>query len=108
MIGESRGRVKGGSGLLGGSGFAITACTVVDNGSASMTRRDLLAIAALAAAAGIVDGACAAEPESKSGGGGHDASSWRGEEGSCRQLREGVASGEFSAASRRPAFLYPP
>src|SRR5258706_2989457 len=104
MIGESRGRVKGGSGLLGGSGFAITACTVVDNGSASMTRRDLLAIAALAAAAGIVDGACAAEPESKSGGGDYDASSLRGGEVKCRQVRGGVTSGQVFPSSPTPAF----
>ncbi len=70
-----------------------------------MTRRDLLAIAALAAAAGIVDGACAAEPESKSGGGDHDASSWRWEEVSCRQLGEAMTSGQFSAASLTRAFL---
>jgi amidase len=70
-----------------------------------MTRRDLLAIAALAAAGGIVEDAPGAEPAPKSGGGEHDSSSWRWEEVSCRQLGEAMSLGQFSAASLTRAYL---
>src|SRR6266700_3634976 len=69
--------------------------------SVAMTRRDLLTLAALAAAGGIVDDAPAVEPAAAE----QQAPSWRWEEVSIRQLSDALNAGHVSAASLTRACL---
>jgi amidase len=66
-----------------------------------MTRRDLLTLAAIAAASGIVDDAAGVEPAAAE----RQAPNWKWEEVTIRQLSDALNAGQISAASLTHACL---